>query len=509
LAEFKAQETPLRYPGKLLADAASDRLFIADSNHNRIVITRLDGTLLDTIGNGQEGRADGDYTLAEFHHPQGLALNGETLYVADTENHSLRKIDLQSRRVKTIAGRGAQARHNWPGVNIEDGRPASSANLPKRYVSKPSVTALNSPWDLWIHGHDLYIAMAGPHQIWKMPLDESEIGPYAGNGREDIVDGPLLPHIPYQEGFASFAQPSGLTADDRWLYVADSEGSSIRAVPFDPKKKVHTIIGTAGLSSNRLFTFGDVDGRSGSVRLQHALGVAYHDGLLYVADTYNNKVKVIDPKELTSNTLAGSGQAGRDDGPSGEPLTATFDEPAGISIAGETIYLADTNSHAIRTIDLAHGNRVGTLNIPGLSPPKRVEKEPTLTASKIHKVATATVRPEAGQVTLHISLHLPEGWKINPLAPMQYRVEALDKTLFEKNALGQSVKLSEPKTEFDINLPVTASAGHDRLRVTLQYFYCQEAAVGLCKAGSVMWELPITVSADATTSQTSLTWKVD
>ena len=94
-------------------------------------------------------------------------------------------------------------------------------------------TALNSPWALYIHGKDLYIAMAGSHQIWKMTLDETAIGVYAGNGVEDIIDGPLAPRQPYQPGFASFAQPSGLASDGTWLYVADAEGSSIRAVPFD------------------------------------------------------------------------------------------------------------------------------------------------------------------------------------------------------------------------------------------------------------------------------------
>src|SRR5262249_48683748 len=158
-----------------------------------------------------------------------------------------------------------------------------------RWAGKPAKTALNSPWALWIHDKDLYIAMAGPHQIWKMPLDETEIGPYAGNGREDIVDGPLLPRTPYEEGFCSFAQPSGLPSDGKWLYVADSEGSSIRAVPFTPTQQVQTVIGTANRSANRLFTFGDIDGANGDVRLQHALDVALVDGQLYVADTYNSK----------------------------------------------------------------------------------------------------------------------------------------------------------------------------------------------------------------------------
>ena len=76
--------------------------------------------------------------------------------------------------------------------------------------------------------------MAGIHQIWRMRLDETSIGPYAGNGREDIVDGPLLPRQAYEPGFASFAQPSGLTSDGTWLYVADSEGS------FDPRRPLAT-----------------------------------------------------------------------------------------------------------------------------------------------------------------------------------------------------------------------------------------------------------------------------
>ncbi len=144
-----------------------------------------------------------------------------------------------------------------------------------------------------IHGKDLYIAMAGPHQIWKMAIPHGDLGPYAGNGREDIADGPLKPNTPYEEGYASFAQPSGLAADSDWLYVADSEGSSIRAVPFNPALEVRTVIGTANQPYGRLFTFGDVDGQGSKVRLQHPLDVAYRDGQIYVADTYNNKIKVI------------------------------------------------------------------------------------------------------------------------------------------------------------------------------------------------------------------------
>jgi len=182
--------------------------------------------------------------------------------------------------------------------------------------------------------------------------------------REDIVDGPLLPPAPYQQGFSSFAQPSGLASDGEWLFVADSEGSSIRAVPFDPRQQVRTVVGTSALPHGRLFEFGDVDGAKDEVRLQHCLGVAYHGGKIYVADTYNNKIKVVDAKTGATQTLAGTGVPGLADAP------AQFDEPAGIAFANGTIYVADTNNHLIRTINTATGS-VGRLEIQGLAAPGR------------------------------------------------------------------------------------------------------------------------------------------
>lgn len=343
-----AEATPLRFPGKILADEPGDRLFIADSNHNRIVVTRLDGSLLETVGAGTVGEADGDYRTAQFHQPQGMALDGQMLYVADTENHLIRRVDLVQKRVTTVAGLGMQARRAPP-VGLR---------------ARPLKTPLSSPWALWVHQRDLYIAMAGLHQIWKMRLGGSGIGVYAGNGREDIVDGPLVPGRADPIGSASFAQPSGLSSDGRWLYVADSEGSSIRAVPLDPRGEVRTVVGTAHLPAARLFTFGDVDGRGRRVRLQHPLGVVYYQRKVYVADTYNNKIKVIDPGDGTTRTLAGTGAPGRGDDP------PAFDEPAGITAADGKLFVADTNNHLVRVIDLRRGGKVSTLSIPGLEPPE-------------------------------------------------------------------------------------------------------------------------------------------
>ena len=113
--------TPLLYPGKVLADEAGDRLFIADSSHNRIVIADL-GTreVLDIIGTSARGNDDGDFDSATFDKPQGMALNGDLLYIADVNNHSIRTADLSARSVTTVAGNGAMGRSR-----IEFGRPVA------------------------------------------------------------------------------------------------------------------------------------------------------------------------------------------------------------------------------------------------------------------------------------------------------------------------------------------------------------------------------------------------
>ncbi len=495
--------TPLRFPGKVLADEAGSRLFIADSNHNRIVVAKLDGTLLGTIGGGESGRADGDFRAARFNHPQGMALRGETLYVADTENHLIRKVDLAKKQVTTIAGTGRQRRSAlWPGIKIDD---EGFPKLPSRFVGKPAEESLASPWDLWIVGGDLYIAMAGSHQIWKMTLDEKEIGPYSGNGREDIVDGPLLPGRPLEPEHASFAQPSGLSSDGEWLYVADSEGSSVRAVPLKPKAEVRTVLGTAELRIGRLFKFGDVDGALDKALLQHCLAVAYRDGKLYVADTYNDKVKEIDLKNETIKTIAGGGKAAAD-GP------ATLDEPAGLSVAGGKLYVADTNNHRIRVIDLADGKKISTIEIAGLTPPAPAAAagKPKFPGAKQVELPKAVAKTVDGKLTLSVSLDLPEGWKMNAEAPMAYYVEADgDAGAIDRGAIGKLVKPKERTAKFDITLPVKAATGSEKLKVSLTYYYCQTKESGVCKVGSVVWTVPVELKADAKDAAVSLPFKIE
>src|SRR5438552_1352431 len=458
LERAKIGDLPLAFPGKILADAKSDRLFIADSDHNRIVIAKLDGTLLETIGTGTHGADDGSFDRATFFRPQGMALDGDTLYVADTENHLIRAVDLRSKTVATVAGTGRQAREPEVGM--------------------ARATALNSPWDLQLVGRTLYIAMAGPHQIWKLDLVSHEVSVFAGSGREGRHDSSLLK--------AEFAQPSGLATDGQTLYSADSEANIIRAIDLGPEGRVRTLAG------GDLFEFGDKDGTGDSVRLQHPLGISFWQGRLLIADTYNHKIKLLDPKARSVNTFAGSGKPGQADG-----ALPSFYEPGGLTVAGDKLYVADTNNHAIRVVDLKT-KETKTLPIKGLQPPAsnqtataNVDVAPN--AEEI-KLALQRIRTSAG--ALSINVELPAGYHLNPTAPQRYQVsveqggEAL--TIDPENASRSTKGLRLPiRVPFGIK-----SAGAAEIRASFTFVYCREDNTGTCRIKTLLWRAPVEVVAD-------------
>src|SRR6185436_3910622 len=156
------------------------------------------------------------------------------------------------------------------------------------------------PWDLQIFGRTLYIAMAGPHQIWKLDLDKMQISTFAGSGREARIDGSL--------DESAFAQPSALATDGKTLYVSDAESNIIRAINLGPNSKVRTLVG------GDLFDFGDKDGSGDSVRLQHPLGLARWNDKLLIADTYNHRIKLLDPNARAVKAFVGVGKPGQTDG---------------------------------------------------------------------------------------------------------------------------------------------------------------------------------------------------
>jgi hypothetical protein len=158
---------------------------------------------------------------------------------------------------------------------------------------------LSSPWDLQLVGRTLYIAMAGPHQIWKLDLDKNEVSTFAGSGREARLDGPL--RTPASRNLRDSYN------DGKNLYVADSESNIIRAIDI-AGGEVKTLVG------GDLFEFGDVDGTGDDVRLQHPLGLASFGDKVLIADTYNHKIKELDPKQEKVTTFLGTGKPGQADG---------------------------------------------------------------------------------------------------------------------------------------------------------------------------------------------------
>jgi DNA-binding beta-propeller fold protein YncE len=461
LEKHRLGPTLLAYPGKVLADPAADRLFVADTNHNRIVVARRDGQVTDVVGGLDPGLRDGGYAEARFDHPQGMALAGTALYVADRENHAIRKIDLASRQVTTVAGTG---------------RPGHSrtARGPGRSI------ALGSPWDLAAVQGTLYIAMAGPHQLWALDLRSGEIRPHAGSGREELTDGPL--------DQAELAQPSGLSTDGTRLYFADSETSAIRAADLDPAGQVRTIVGTG------LFDFGDTDGEGDAARLQHPLGVAVHAGKLYVADTYNHKIKVIEPGPRKVTTLLGDGTPGHADG-----AAARFFEPGGLSVAGDRLYVADTNNHAVRVADLATG-RVSTLALRGLAVPPPPAGGADL-ADVLPEAPRLTLAPGAvqpgGDGALVLDVRLPAGHKLAPQTAFVYRVREVGGTGLTVAAGDRERALSPPTLPVRVPFRVAAAEGEARVTVSATFVYCRDDDQGVCLVQAAVFEQPLRIAADA------------
>jgi DNA-binding beta-propeller fold protein YncE len=451
-------ETALSFPGKVLADAKGGRLFVADTNHHRIIVAGLeDGEVIEIIGSGAQGSADGFLRAATFNQPQGLALSddGTRLYISDTENHLVRVVDFPTGQVSTLAGTG-QA-----GVFPPAGGAAVSAGL-------------NSPWDLTLDGNRLFVAMAGYHQIWEIDLEAGTAAPYAGNARESTLNGPL--------GEAELAQPSGVALDGSGrLYFADSESSSIRWADVAGDDRMVDIL--AG-SDQDLFTFGDEDGVGTAARLQHPLGVVVDGGYVWVADTYNSKIKRIDPATGEVATLVG-GQGWRD---GADPL---FYEPGGIDAANGNLYVADTNNHSVRVIDQTTGETT-TLVLTGLEryiidSGEDVFPGRTITLNQVE------VAPGAGNLVLKVDL--PSGYKVNPLAPsrFEWKVDGGVADLAPE-ATGSVVNPS-----FPLEIPTTFNSGNGSITGDLYIVYCEAEQESICLIDQARVVVPLTVGSGGST----------
>lgn len=366
--EIREPQRVLKFPSRLLV--LGQRLYLADTGHHRLVEIQLDadglgGEVLRVFGSGQADRRDGA-AEALFAGPRGLASDGQRLFVADTDNHSVRSVDLSTGQVTTLVS------------------------------PQPGALSPRAPWALALHGDLLFIAMAGFHQIWVLiePGSSNQLGPFMGNGRVGLTDGTAVE--------ASFNQPRDLALAGPSLVVADTFNHALRRITWEGVPRALAL--TAGQE-------GDADGPLGQARLSQPGGLAVGpDGRVAVSDTANHKLKLIAQGQLT--TLAG-GEPGLVDGPLAE---ARFYEPDGLAWSGPLLYVADTNNHAVRVVDTAAGS-VSTLRLRALERLAHApHRERPARALETHRIA-------GGPTLLRLDLQLPPGYRRHPEVSLSLRVE--------------------------------------------------------------------------------------
>ena len=449
-----AANTALSYPGKVAV--GDGLLYISDTGHHRVVAVDPEtGEVVAVYGSGTPGFESGPGLTAQFDSPQGIAFDpvADTLYVADTNNHAIRTVDINSGEVSTLAGTGALG---WP--------PAASLL---------ESTRLNSPWGLTLHQGDLWIAMAGFHQIWVADLDGGVIGPAVGSGREGVINGGVTA--------AELAQPSGLAFDTSGrLYFADSESSSIRfADALLPDGQTGIVSG----SNLNLFDFGDIDGTGAEARLQHPLGIVWDrvSGDLLIADTYNSKLKRINPDTGETTTYLGDGRGWADG------MNPRFYEPGGLALSGRTLYVADTNNHVIRVVDL-DTDTASTLVLHGI---ERFDPPPDAAGYPGTVVELPPLTIAAGDGVVRLAIDLPQGYKVNEDAPSSVSLGATGISV--TFAGGEEQSLTGATLPVDIAATFDTGSGTITADVTL--LYCRNDSEGLCIIEQVLFSQPVTVGA--------------
>ena len=331
---------------------------------------------------GELGTVDATGAAARFQEPEGVALDEGTgtLYVGDTDNHTIRKVDLATMAVTTIAGTagvsgttdgvGAAARFARPSVVTLDAASRSlfisdaGNQLVRRLglddLAVSTVVALEAPAaGLAMDGADLLVAFDS--QIVRVNPTTAQVTPWVGSATEmGLVDG--------TGDAARFSSPRGMKNDGSGtLFVADPGNWSLRKVDLG-SGDVATV---AGASSA-----GAADGTGTVARFAKPKGVAVTSaGVIYVADTENHAIRTVGITSGETHTVAGAlGESGSADGPI---ASARFKRPSGLALDGDRyLYVAELGNHDIRRIDLS-ADTVSTLKVvPAASTPKAVILSP-------------------------------------------------------------------------------------------------------------------------------------
>uniref|UniRef100_A0A0D9Z6A9 Thioredoxin domain-containing protein n=1 Tax=Oryza glumipatula TaxID=40148 RepID=A0A0D9Z6A9_9ORYZ len=404
------------------------------------VVTNLEGEFICQIGSSEEGLLDGTFDTASFNRPQGLAYNSKKniLYVADTENHALRL-----------------SKH-WREMER------------KALITKEEV--LNSPWDVCYDPskETLYIAMAGQHQIWKHNTLDGVTEVLSGDGYERNLNG----------------------------------SSSIRVVNLKSGGS-RSLAGGDPMIPENLFRFGDHDGTGSDVLLQHPLGVVYaSDNQIYVADSYNHKIKRLDPVTRKVTTIAGTGRAGYKDGPA---LSAQLSEPAGLVEVGDgRLLVADTNNSTIRYIVLNEkGAEVRTLDLIGVQPPS--PKPKTLKRLRRRLSAdTDVINIDGGSSIegyLSLAISVPDGYHFSKEARSKFDVDIEPADAIEIEPVNGFLNSGQASLKYR-----RKSSSSSTGRINCKVYYCKEDEV--CLYQSVAFDVKFREEAVPSPAQITLSYSV-
>ncbi|MEQ8350543.1 MAG: hypothetical protein RH862_03610 [Leptospiraceae bacterium] len=295
-------------PRGLVSDG--ERLFVADTyNHMIRQIDLGSGDVSTLAGDGSSGNSDGTGTGASFYYPFSLTTDGNYLYIADKNNHLIRRVNFKTREVITFAGTGSSGSADGIGTGA----------------------SLASPLAITTDGAFLYVTEGGYHLIRKINLTTREVVTLAGTGSSGFDDGTGTG--------ASFHGSCGIATDGDYLYVADTENNTIRMVD-KTTGEVTTIAGTGSSGNNNGFGI--------SASFSQPRGIVSDGSYLYISDTSNKLVRKIDLTTMEVTTLAGSGSSGSSDG---NGINASFAFPRDITTDGNALYLADRDYSLIRKIE--------------------------------------------------------------------------------------------------------------------------------------------------------------
>jgi DNA-binding beta-propeller fold protein YncE len=313
---------PVEPPSRREDPAVGDPLWESIGAEKFAQLSDLSGTVRFVTGSGPgKGRfaGDGGQALeASLNFPSSVVVDSDqNLYIADTMNHRIRKVDGKTGIMTTIVGTGKARYSGDEGLAL--------------------TAALNEPVALAIDGGFLYIADQSNNRVRRLDLATGRISTMAGTG-DAGYSGDGIPAIT-----AALASPSGLAIRDETLYIADTFNGRIRAVDL-LTGVIRTVAGDGGE-----YRYQAANDFSTSLSRPYGIALDLQDNIL-ITDSDNHLIRRWDKRRKIITTVAGNGVA-QFTGDGGPALGGSLNYPFGVAVDGEgNIYVADTFNHRIRMI---------------------------------------------------------------------------------------------------------------------------------------------------------------